>query len=65
MKMGNKKKSFNQDIAIIGMSCRFPGAEDYSSYWHNLLQGKEYISAVPERSWDTGIYKTNNMQEKK
>ncbi|WP_353739262.1 beta-ketoacyl synthase N-terminal-like domain-containing protein, partial [Zoogloea sp.] len=27
------------DIAIIGMSCRVPGADDVSALWRNLEQG--------------------------
>ncbi|NEO13005.1 MULTISPECIES: type I polyketide synthase [unclassified Moorena] len=33
-----------QDIAIIGMACRFPGANDLNSYWTNLCEGKESIT---------------------
>ncbi|MEH2244362.1 type I polyketide synthase [Nostoc sp.] len=32
------------DIAIIGMSSRFPGAKDVDEFWENLLQGVESIS---------------------
>lgn len=31
-------------IAIIGMSCRFPGAKNIDEYWSNLCQGKESIT---------------------
>lgn len=31
------------EIAIIGMSCRFPGANSLEEFWDNLLQGKETI----------------------
>jgi polyketide synthase PksJ len=31
------------DIAIIGMSCRFPGANSLDEFWKNLLEGKETI----------------------
>jgi len=30
-------------IAIIGMACRFPEAEDPGAFWRNLRQGKESI----------------------
>ena len=33
-----------QDIAIVGMAGRFPGADDVESFWENLLQGKESIT---------------------
>lgn len=32
------------DIAIIGMSCRFPGAMDVDAFWQNLRDGVESIS---------------------
>lgn len=32
------------DIAIIGMSCRLPGAADVASFWRNLCDGVESIS---------------------
>lgn len=28
-------------IAIIGISCQFPGAKNWREFWHNLLEGKE------------------------
>jgi len=31
------------DIAIIGMSCRFPQANNIQEFWHNLSQGVESI----------------------
>ncbi|UFZ04089.1 SDR family NAD(P)-dependent oxidoreductase [Bradyrhizobium ontarionense] len=32
------------DIAVVGMSCRFPGARNASAFWNNLLNGVESIS---------------------
>ncbi|WP_016953772.1 type I polyketide synthase [Anabaena sp. PCC 7108] len=34
----------NSDIAIIGLSVRFPGADNINAFWQNLLQGIESIS---------------------
>lgn len=34
----------NVDIAIIGMSCRFPGAASAEEYWKNLCDGVESIT---------------------
>jgi acyl transferase domain-containing protein/acyl carrier protein len=36
------------DIAVIGMSGRFPGARDISQFWKNLCDGKEGISFFTE-----------------
>ncbi|WP_434049273.1 amino acid adenylation domain-containing protein [Marinobacter salarius] len=34
----------NNEFAIIGMACRFPGANNLDEYWQNLLAGKETVS---------------------
>jgi amino acid adenylation domain-containing protein len=31
------------EIAVVGMSCRFPGARDTAEYWRNLCEGVESI----------------------
>ena len=34
----------NVDIAIIGLSCRLPGAATAEEYWNNLCDGVESVS---------------------
>ncbi|MEQ9915665.1 beta-ketoacyl synthase N-terminal-like domain-containing protein [Pectobacterium aroidearum] len=38
----------DKDIAVVGMSARFPGAEDVTEFWQNLLEGVETISTFSE-----------------
>lgn len=38
-----KANSTNIDIAIIGLSCRFPGASSAKEYWENLCNGVESV----------------------
>ncbi len=40
-----------EEIAIIGIACRFPGAKDVHQYWSNLVRGEESIAflTVAER----------------
>jgi acyl transferase domain-containing protein/NAD(P)H-dependent flavin oxidoreductase YrpB (nitropropane dioxygenase family)/NADP-dependent 3-hydroxy acid dehydrogenase YdfG len=35
------------DIAIVGMSCLLPGAEDPGAFWENILRKKDLIEEVP------------------
>jgi acyl transferase domain-containing protein len=37
------------DIAIVGMSGRFPGARNLDEFWHNLAGGVESITRFSER----------------
>lgn len=42
-----------EKIAIIGIGCRFPGgAHDYQSFWHNLISGKDCLSATPKNRYN-------------
>lgn len=36
-------------IAIIGMTCRFPGARDLATFWQNLCCGRESITFFSEQ----------------
>lgn len=38
----------NEAIAIIGMSCRFPGASDVATFWQNLCAGTESITTLAD-----------------
>ncbi|MFP4444872.1 MAG: beta-ketoacyl synthase N-terminal-like domain-containing protein [Desulfosudaceae bacterium] len=44
-----------EDIAIIGMSCVFPGASGLDQYWQNILAGVDCISDAPPEAWDQGV----------
>jgi len=41
----------NEPIAIIGMSGKFPGAEDLDDFWENTLQARDCIRPLPENRW--------------
>ncbi|AUX43601.1 uncharacterized protein SOCE26_050510 [Sorangium cellulosum] len=43
-----------REIAIIGMSGRFPGANDLRQYWANLVEGRVSTGEVPPSRWDAG-----------
>jgi len=50
------EKSFGQDIAIIGMACRFPGANDLDEYWKVLSEGIDAVDEIPSERWDWREY---------
>ncbi|WP_189050745.1 type I polyketide synthase, partial [Micromonospora sonchi] len=43
-----------EPIAVIGMSCRLPGADGPEAYWQLLRDGRDAVSEVPEDRWQRG-----------
>jgi acyl transferase domain-containing protein len=43
------KKRLNEEVAIIGMSGRFPGAKNLAEFWKNLRDGIESITHFSEK----------------
>ncbi len=39
------------DIAVIGMGCVLPNANNVEQYWKNILSGDSYFKEMPERLW--------------
>lgn len=35
------------DIAIVGMSCLFPGADNLVSYWRNVIERRDVVREIP------------------
>ncbi|AXS40802.1 beta-ketoacyl synthase N-terminal-like domain-containing protein [Breoghania sp. L-A4] len=40
-----------EPVAIIGMSGRFPGADDIETLWQALLDGRDLVTEIPESRW--------------
>src|SRR5690554_1970801 len=56
-KLENAERQKSAPIAVIGMSCRFPGgADDPESYWEMLRSGVDAVTEVPASRWDIEAY---------
>ncbi|MGC4746934.1 SDR family NAD(P)-dependent oxidoreductase [Micromonospora sp. DT201] len=42
----------DRDVAVIGLSCTFPGSVDAEQYWDNLVHGRTLFRDVPVERWD-------------
>ena len=45
----------SQDIAIVGLAGKYPGAADIAQFWDNLLSGHDAITHVPPGRWDDAV----------
>lgn len=43
-------------IAIVGMSCLYPGAPDLSSFWSNIVRGVDSTREVSPSEWNVEDY---------
>ena len=49
--MGAGREAIPEPIAVVGMSCRFPGAEDLEAYWQLLSEGSSALGPIPKERW--------------
>ncbi len=47
-----RKSAVHEAIAVVGLGCRFPGANSPQDFWDLLIQGKDAIQ--PTHRWPTG-----------
>ncbi|MFE3380444.1 type I polyketide synthase [Streptomyces anulatus] len=49
----------DEPIAVVGLSCRFPGAGDPVAYWELLVEGRDAVTGAPAgrgTAGDTGAF---------
>ena len=46
----------NEPIAVIGMACRFPGADSPEAFWELIRSGTDQITEVPADRWPRDAY---------
>lgn len=46
----------DEPIAIVGLSCRFPGAPDPEAFWRLLENGLDAVGPVPPERWDAAAW---------
>ena len=44
-----------EPIAVVGMACRFPGADDLDAYWRLLVEGREGLTRVDPGEAQRGL----------
>lgn len=48
----NRPVATAEPLAIVGMACRFPGAQDLDGFWRLLLGKENAIREIPAARWD-------------
>lgn len=55
----------SRKIAIVGMSCRFPGSYGIDAYWDLLTSGQSAVTEVTEERWPISKYYSEDIQSNK
>lgn len=59
----NRMKKENKDIAIIGISGKFPLSPDLETFWENLKKGTDCITEIPKNRWSIEEYYTEDKNQ--
>src|SRR5688572_16526994 len=51
-RLQREEQARTEPIAIVGLGCRFPGADDPDALWSLLSEGREAITEMPRERWD-------------
>ena len=52
----------SRGVAIIGMSCLLPKAQDLETFWQNILDKVDAVTEVPLKRWDWRQYFSEDMK---
>ncbi len=49
--MNHRSSKPQKPIAVVGIGCRFPDADDVHAFWSNIETGRTAFSDIPEDRW--------------
>ncbi|HXA49459.1 MAG TPA: polyketide synthase, partial [Candidatus Acidoferrum sp.] len=55
-RLRESQRSAREPIAIVGLACRYPGADSADAFWQNLRAGVDAVSEIPADRWDIDAY---------
>lgn len=61
MSSGSKLSEI-EPIAIVGMSCIFPGAPSLYDYWQNIVNGVDSVREAASGEWNASHYKNKSSK---
>ena len=54
--LAGTRPAVDREVAIVGLSGRYPMARDLDEFWENLKAGRDCISEIPAERWDHALY---------
>lgn len=57
------KEKYEDEIAVIGISCKVPKAETMDEFWENLINNVDCIEEIPKERWDYKKYYNDDKEK--
>lgn len=54
----------DDDIAIVGVGCRFPGADNIEEFWNVLVNGENHVIDIPPERWNNDAFYSEDKDAK-
>ncbi len=51
-KLKTLEQAKHESIAVVGMGCRFPGADNPEEFWQLLKEGKDAVTEISDERWE-------------
>ncbi|WKD30932.1 aminotransferase class I/II-fold pyridoxal phosphate-dependent enzyme [Streptomyces xanthophaeus] len=61
--MEDARRPGREDIAVVGMACRFPGARNVNQYWRLLTAPQAQFGTIPDSRWRTSAFTSDNFRD--
>lgn len=52
-----------EEIGIVGIGCRFPGANDIHEFWKLLENGENHVKDIPKDRWNNDKIYSEDFDE--
>ncbi|MFH7599353.1 aminotransferase class I/II-fold pyridoxal phosphate-dependent enzyme [Streptomyces racemochromogenes] len=60
---GREHGGRRDDIAVVGMACRFPGARNLNEYWRLLTDPRAQFGRVPDTRWRADAFLSGDFRD--
>ncbi|MEV7545742.1 aminotransferase class I/II-fold pyridoxal phosphate-dependent enzyme [Streptomyces sp. NPDC089915] len=60
---GREPNRDRDDIAVVGMACRFPGARNLNEYWRLLTDPTAQFARVPDSRWRADAFLSDDFRD--
>ncbi|CAC5419851.1 Probable polyketide synthase 1 [Mytilus coruscus] len=51
----------DDDIAIVGVGCKVPGADNIEEFWKVLYNGENHVKVIPNDRWNKEAFSSEDM----